>query len=224
MQNLCIVQARMSSTRFPGKVLAPFAGSSVIDTLLSRLDKSSAINKVVVATSIDPTDDLLTMHLKGLPIYRGNLQDVRSRFVFLARKFAPTNIIRITGDCPLVCPDLIDQMLKLHEAENSDYTANCNFNAYPKGFDIEIIKSEVLLRASFLTEDSYDKEHVTPWMYSSGTLNVTNLQFLNGEHKSSLNFSVDTKEDLKFLNDLEQKYNVSQLSFKEIWDRVQLEL
>ena len=218
------MQARISSTRFPGKVLAPLGESNVIDTLLSRLAKSSVINEVIVSTSSDPTDDILAAHLKSVPIYRGNLLDVRSRFVFLASKYSPKNIIRITGDCPLVCSELIDQMLILHEAENSDYTANCNYNAYPKGFDIEIIKSEVLLRDAFLTEKSYDKEHVTPWMYTSGQLKVTNLQFLNQKNILSRNFSVDTKEDLKFLNYLEQKYNVTQLSFKEIRDKVQLDL
>lgn len=224
MQNLCIVQARMSSSRFPGKVLAPLGESIVIDTLLSRLAKSSLINDVVMAISIDPKDDILATHLKTVPIFRGDLQDVRSRFVSLATKYSPKNIIRITGDCPLVCADLIDQMLRIHEAENSDYTANCNFNAYPKGFDVEIMKSEVLLRDAFLTEDAYDKEHVTPWMYSNGQLKVTNLQFLNERKIVNRNFSVDTHEDLEFLNLLEQKYKVSTLSFKEIWDKVQIDL
>lgn len=221
MQNLCIVQARMSSTRFPGKVLAPLGESTVIDTLLQRLLKSSNLDEVVLATSNDSTDDVLASHVKAVPVFRGSLEDVRSRYIFLAGKYSPKNVIRITGDCPLVCVDLVDQMLKIHELENSEYTSNCNLNPYPKGFDIEIMKSEVLFRNAFLTEDNYEKEHVTPWMYHSKRLKTSNFEFLDNVNNSVRNFSVDTKGDLEFLNQLEKKFKVSELSFIEIWHNAQ---
>ena len=224
MRNLCIVQARMSSTRFPGKVLAPFGESTVIKVLLSRLSKSKSLDEIIVATSLDPSDDVLADYIRDQRIFRGDLLDVRSRFIELGKKYAPQNIVRVTADCPLVCHELVDNMMAVHEAEQSDYTANCNLSPYPKGFDIEIFRTEVLLRTDFLTEDVYDKEHVTPWMYSSGELSVTNLQFRQNKRLKNLNFSVDTQKDLYFLNQLENKHSVSKHTFKEIWRRIEPEI
>jgi len=224
MHNLCIVQARMSSTRFPGKVLAPLGESTVIQVLLSRLAMSKSLDDITVATSLDPSDDVLVDYIRDQRIFRGDLLDVRSRFIELGKKYAPQNIVRITADCPLVCQELVDEMMIIHEAERSDYTANCNLNPYPKGFDIEIFRTEVLLRTDFLTENSYDKEHVTPWMYSSGKLRVTNLQFPQHNKSKNLNFSVDTKKDLYFLNQLENKHSVSKHTFKEIWRQMEPEI
>ncbi|MDO8646045.1 MAG: hypothetical protein Q7R42_05635 [Candidatus Planktophila sp.] len=224
MRNLCIVQARMSSTRFPGKVLAPLGDSTVIKVLLSRLAMSKSLDEITIATSLDPSDDVLVEYIRDHKIFRGDLLDVRSRFIELGKKYTPQNIVRITADCPLVCPELVDEMMIVHEAERSDYTANCNLNSYPKGFDIEIFRTEVLLRTDFLTENTYDKEHVTPWMYSSGELRVTNLQFAQYNRSKNLNFSVDTQEDLYFLSQLENKHSVSKYTFKEIWKRIELEI
>lgn len=224
MRNLCIVQARMSSTRFPGKVLAPLGKSTVIQVLLSRLSMSECLDQITIATSLDPSDDVLVNHIQDQNIFRGDLLDVRSRFIELAKKYTPQNIVRITADCPLVCHELVDELMMIHETERSDYTANCNINSYPKGFDIEIFRTDVLLRTDFLTDDSYDKEHVTPWMYSSGKLKVTNHQFSHDGILKNLNFSVDTQKDLLFLNHLEMKQSVSKHTFKEIWKQIKPEI
>jgi spore coat polysaccharide biosynthesis protein SpsF (cytidylyltransferase family) len=221
MRNLCIVQARMSSSRFPGKVLAPLGESTVLNVLLSRLSKSKAVDKVIIATSTDTSDDVLENIFWDQTVYRGKLLDVRSRFVELANKFDAENIVRITADCPLVCYELIDQMMIVHDAKGSDYTANCNVNPYPKGFDIEIFKSEILLRSDFLTEDTYDKEHVTPWMYSKGGLKVTDFNFSQNGFSKNLNFSVDTPNDLYFLNELEDQHRILNRTFSEIWKLIE---
>jgi spore coat polysaccharide biosynthesis protein SpsF (cytidylyltransferase family) len=214
----------MSSTRFPGKVIAPLGESTVMKVLLSRLSMSKSIQEIIVATSLDPSDDALVDHIRDQKIFRGDLLDVRSRFIELGKKYAPQNIVRITGDCPLVCHELVDEMMIVHETERSDYTANCNLNPYPKGFDIEIFRTDILLRTDFLTDNLYDKEHVTPWMYSSGKLRVTNLEFLQHNKSKSLNFSVDTQKDLYFLNQLEIEKSLSKHTFKEIWRRIQTEI
>jgi spore coat polysaccharide biosynthesis protein SpsF (cytidylyltransferase family) len=220
MDNLCVVQARMSSSRFPGKVLAPFADSTVIEVLLGRVARSKSLSRVVVATSEDSSDDVLSDLIGDDFIFRGNLLDVRSRFIELAKIFDPQNIVRITGDCPLVCFELIDQMMSVHISTNADYTANSNVNRYPKGFDVEIFKSEVLFRTDFQTNDLYQKEHVTPWMYTSGLLNVTNIEFFDEEKTKDLNFSVDTPSDLDFLQSLEVEHSISKHPFQEIWRRI----
>jgi spore coat polysaccharide biosynthesis protein SpsF (cytidylyltransferase family) len=223
MRNLCVVQARMSSNRFPGKVLAPLGDSTVLRVLLSRLSKSKFLDKVVVATSLEPSDDILVEHIPEHEILRGDLLDVRSRFIELGRRHAPQNIIRITADCPLVCHDLVDSIIEIHESTGSDYTANCNVEPYPKGFDIEIFKSQVLQRSDFLTQDIYHKEHVTPWMYLNGELNVTNVLFSDYQKASGMNYSVDSPSDLLFLNELESLHRVTNLTFNEIWNKVRAE-
>jgi spore coat polysaccharide biosynthesis protein SpsF (cytidylyltransferase family) len=222
MRNLCVVQARMSSNRFPGKVLAPFGDSTVLRVLLSRLSKSKLLDKVVVATSLKPSDDILVRHLPEHEIFRGDLLDVRSRFIELGKRHTPQNIIRITADCPLVCHDLVDSIIEIHESTGSDYTANCNVEPYPKGFDIEIFKSQVLQRSDFLTQDIYHKEHVTPWMYLNSKLHVTNMLFSDYQKARGMNYSVDSPSDLLFLNELESLHRVTNLTFNEIWKKVNL--
>jgi spore coat polysaccharide biosynthesis protein SpsF (cytidylyltransferase family) len=212
----------MSSNRFPGKVMAPLGDSTVIRVLLSRLSKSKLIDKIVVATSLEPSDDVLVKHIPQHEILRGDLLDVRSRFIELGRRYAPQNIIRITADCPLVCNELVDSIIEIHQSGGSDYTANCNMEPYPKGFDIEIFKSEVLQRSDFLTQNIYHKEHVTPWMYLNGALNVTNVLFPDYQKAKGMNFSVDSPSDLLFLNELEDLYAVTKLTFSEIWDKVKV--
>jgi spore coat polysaccharide biosynthesis protein SpsF (cytidylyltransferase family) len=217
MRNLCVVQARMSSKRFPGKVLAPFGDSTVLRVLLSRLNQSNLIDKVVVATSTEPSDDVLVEHIPNQEVLRGDLLNVRSRYIELERKYRPKNIIRITADCPLVCFELVDKMIDFHEVKGSEYTANCNLDPYPKGFDIEVFNAEILTRPEFLTQDSYQIEHVTPWMYQNHGLKVTNLLFSQHERTKDLNFSVDTPGDLHFLNEIEAKHSVAKLTFNQIW-------
>lgn len=213
----------MSSNRFPGKVMAPLGDSTVLRVLLSRLSKSKLIDKIVVATSLEPSDDILVRHIPEYEILRGDLLDVRSRFIELGRRHVPQNIIRITADCPLVCHELVDSLIEIHESGGSDYTANCNVEPYPKGFDIEIFKSEVLQRRDFLTQNIYHKEHVTPWMYLNGELNTTNVLFSDYQKATGMNFSVDSPSDLLFLNELESLYAVTNLTFSEIWNKVKVE-
>jgi spore coat polysaccharide biosynthesis protein SpsF (cytidylyltransferase family) len=210
----------MSSSSFPGNVLDPFAGLTVIESILQRLEASKFIDCTIVATSKDETDDKLTEILEGHLVYRGDLDDVRSRFIELSMIYEPELIVRITADCPLTCGSLVDQVIKFHLESGAEYTANCNVDPYPKGFDVEVFNAEVLTRESFLTDSLYEKEHVTPWMYQEDNLNVQNFRFIQSSSSRSVNFSVDTLEDLIFLTLLEEKFSVSKFSFEEIWARV----
>ncbi len=210
----------MSSSRFPGKVLEPFAGLTVIETLLLRLKCSKLIDFTIVATSKDRTDDKLAEILEGHLVYRGDLHDVRSRFIELSVIHEPELIVRITADCPLTCGLLVDQVINAHLKSGAEYTANCNVQPYPKGFDVEVFNAEILTRESFLTDSLYEKEHVTPWMYREGNLNVQNFRFIQSSSSGAVNFSVDTVEDLNFLKLLEEKFSLSKFSFEEIWAHI----
>ena len=217
MKNLCIVQARMSSSRFPGKVMVPLEGIPLIDILIDRLSNSKSLDHIVIATSSDPSDDILVNHLKNQDVFRGSLLDVRSRFIEIAKQHNPKNIIRITADCPLACPQLIDDLMALHINTDSDYSANCNINPFPKGFDVEIFKAKILKFTNYLNRKKYDKEHVTPWMYKNGNLNVSNLEFNKNFNMSKFNFSVDKVSDLRFLEKLAVKMPILQLTFRQIY-------
>jgi spore coat polysaccharide biosynthesis protein SpsF (cytidylyltransferase family) len=223
MKNLCIVQARMSSSRFPGKVMALLEGIPLIDILIDRLSSSKSLDHIVIATSNEPSDDILVDHLKNQDVFRGSLLDVRSRFIEIAKQHNPKNIVRITADCPLACPQLIDDLIALHMNTDSDYSANCNVDPFPKGFDVEIFKAKILKFTKYLNRRKYDKEHVTPWMYKYGNLNVSNLEFNKKSNMSNFNFSVDEISDLRFLEELAVKIPILQLTFRQIYDEFEEE-
>jgi spore coat polysaccharide biosynthesis protein SpsF (cytidylyltransferase family) len=203
--------------------MVPLEGVPLIDILINRLSSSKSLDHIVIATSSDPSDDTLVNHLKNQDVFRGSLLDVRSRFVEIAEQHSPKNIIRITADCPLACPQLIDDLIALHINTDSDYSANCNINPFPKGFDAEIFKAKILKFTKYLNRRKYDKEHVTPWMYKYGNLNVSNLEFNKKSNMSNFNFSVDEISDLHFLEKLAVKMPIPQLTFRQIYDEFERE-
>ena len=163
---LCIVQARCGSSRFPDKVLEPISGIPAIVFLLERLNKSLLIDHIVVATTTDAVDDKLVKILdqKNIAFFRGSTENVVARFTECSNNFPDYEIIvRITGDCPLIDPVLIDEMLlKFKSLNNLDYFSTDQ--TFPDGVDVEIFLAECLNQAnlSFLT--NFEQEHVTPWI------------------------------------------------------------
>lgn len=135
----------MSSQRFPGKVIAPICGSTVLELTIERVSKSVLLDDFIVATSVEPSDDILVDYIPSEKIYRGSLANVRSRFVEIAEMFKPRNVIRITADCPLICYDLIDDAIRKHDKTGADYTANCNIMSYPKGLTLKSLEQNYFL-------------------------------------------------------------------------------
>ena len=144
--NLAVLQARMSSNRLPGKVLMEVNGKPMIYWQIQRILQSKEISKLVVATSDHPTDDVLVKYLESInfEFVRGSLDDVLARFIKVENIYSPDSIIRLTGDCPLVMPELIDSMLKKFYEVNVQYLSNIIELTYPDGLDIEIIKAGTL--------------------------------------------------------------------------------
>lgn len=217
LKNLCVVQARMSSSRLPGKVLLPAGSISLLELLLDRLSKSVLVDEVILATSTDHTDDVFEEMNLGVKIFRGDLRDVRSRFIRIAETYEPQNIVRITADCPLTCWDLLDQILDRHQKSGVQYTSNSHQYGHPKGFDIEVFQGKLLLQSDFLTKEDYDKEHVTPWMFKSGKLEVDFVEFVSSNQARQYNFSIDTISDYEFFCRLNRDYPVQQKRFIDIW-------
>ena len=199
MKIVAIVQARMGSSRLPGKVMKSVAGLPMIEVLLKRLSKSELIDKIVVATSIDVANLPLVKHVSslGYACFQGSEQDVLERYVMAAEKSGADIIVRITGDCPLVDPELVDSVIEQFNSTNVDYVSNSISPMYPDGLDIEVFRYDSLLKAAKLTHESFDREHVTPFLRTSGRF--TTLSFSNSEDLSSWRWTVDEAADLKVI-------------------------
>tara|TARA_B100000579_G_scaffold139925_1_gene113724 strand:- start:2778 stop:4868 length:2091 start_codon:yes stop_codon:yes gene_type:complete len=168
MKTLAIIQARTTSSRLPGKVLMPVLGQPMILMQLERVRKSKSIDKIVLATSDHPSDNYLAKLVSsaGYDVFRGDLNDVLKRFKDCLTKFPADNIVRLTGDCPLSDPILIDEIVNSFYFYDIDYLANCldeeNLSV-PDGFDIEVFRAELIYQANSKATLLSEREHVTPW-------------------------------------------------------------
>ena len=196
MNIVAIVQARLGSTRLPNKVLAPIGDIPLIEFLLSRLSKSERVSKIVLATSTNQINDQLAEVVQnlGYQVVRGSENDVLQRYVDAAHATKADVVIRITGDCPFVDPQLLDEMLEDFFASNVDYMSNTSPPTYPDGIDIEIFKASALFRSSEIASSSFEREHVTPCLRTNALFSHKNKAA--GVDSSHLRLTVDEQRDL----------------------------
>lgn len=192
----------MSSTRLPGKVLADLAGAPMILRQIERLRHATRLNRIVVATSDQVSDDPLAVCLiaAGVPVFRGSLDDVLDRFMGAIEAFGPVRtVVRLTADCPLADPAVIDATLALHQRSGADYTSNTpTRRSYPKGLDVEVFESVALRVAAAETADPYDHEHVTPFLYRNpDRFKVEGLE--QAPDEGDVRWTVDRPDDLEFV-------------------------
>jgi spore coat polysaccharide biosynthesis protein SpsF len=184
-------------------VLAPVLEEPMILRQLERLRRCEEIDRLVVATSTDSTDDELAAILENshVAVRRGPLDDVASRFDAVVREFSPTTIVRLTADCPLADPSVIDRVIREHVASGADYTSNTLERTFPQGLDVECVRAEAFTRFMALEHDESEREHVTLGIYrrpDQFTLNsVTQDSDL-----SKLRWTVDFPDDLAFVRDI----------------------
>ncbi len=199
---VAIVQARYSSTRLKGKIFKEISGKPMLWHVINRLSYSKLTDKIVVATTLDKEDDGTEEFCRANNIlyYRGSVEDVLSRFYETARVFNAGTIIRITSDCPLIDPVIIDKMLTEFKREEVlfDYMSNVVQRTFPRGLDTEIISFHALEKAYSEAGTNSDREHVTPYIYSNPEL------FKIKSYTSSIDYSfhrwtVDTEEDFKLI-------------------------
>ena len=196
---LAILQARMSSTRLPGKVMMEINGHPMIYWQIHRILSSRTVDELVVATSSDASDDELASFLKenSINVHRGSLDNVLSRFIEVSRHYPHDALIRLTGDCPLVMPELIDRMvLQFHELD-IDYLSNTLEPTFPDGLDIEILKEGVLDKLALLKLNQKELEHVTYGVYTRPKL-FKSANFRNTTDCSAQRWTVDYQPDLDF--------------------------
>ncbi len=202
MDTIAIVQARMGSTRYPGKVLKKVCNYPIIQILFERLKKSKKINKIILATTTNKEDDLLEKLINkiGFDVFRGSEKDVLSRYYQVAKMYNAKNIVRITGDCPFVDSIIVDEVINLFYKNNSDYCSNVNPPTFPDGLDVEIFNIDVLEKAYLNAINPKHREHVTTYMIQDKSLQKSNL--CSSIDHSEKRWTLDYKEDFEIINNV----------------------
>jgi glutamate-1-semialdehyde 2,1-aminomutase len=199
---VAIVQARMGSTRLPNKVMKPIMGVPIIELLLVRLAKSRQIDQIVLATSTDERNTTMVKHVQklGFVCVSGSESDVLERYVVAARQAQADVVVRITGDCPLIDPELVDKAIAHFKTEGVDYLSNVAPASYPDGLDIEVFTIEALERAGRESQDPFDHEHVTPYLRKHDFFRTSVMQHI--EDLSDLRWTVDEPADFEVVSNV----------------------
>jgi Spore coat polysaccharide biosynthesis protein F, CMP-KDO synthetase homolog len=192
-----IVQARLGSSRLPGKVLAEVAGKPLLEYLLERLERAESLHSVVVATSDDPSDDAIAAFcaVHDVDCHRGPLDDVAQRTLDAVDKRGLDAFVRISADSPLLDPKLVDRAVALLGADEADLATNIFPRTFPHGQSVEAFDSDAFRRGAAAMVDAHDREHVTPYFYRHAD-EFRISSFTQEPDLSSLQLAVDTPDDL----------------------------
>jgi spore coat polysaccharide biosynthesis protein SpsF len=198
-----VTQARMTSTRLPGKVAIDVLGKTLLEHHLERLQRSKRKTLVVVATTTNHADDVIARicEITGTSIFRGSEHDVLERYYFAAAKFDADIVVRVTSDCPLIDPAVIDLTIEafLSARPTKDYVSNCRLKqTYPRGLDTEVFSFAALKEAHEQATQAFEREHVTPFLWQ----HPERFALANVDHEvdySAHRWTVDTPEDLRLV-------------------------
>lgn len=196
-----IVQARISSTRLPGKVLEQVGGRTVLDHVLSRCAAIPGVDVVCCAIPEGPAQESVAREAMkcGAVVFAGSETDVLNRYHKAAESLGATTVIRVTSDCPLIDPAVCGDVLRLCKESAADYACNNMPPSWPHGLDCEVVTASALARADANATAAYDREHVTPWLRKSGDVSKVNLPCpVSG--LAELRWTLDYPEDLAFFH------------------------
>jgi spore coat polysaccharide biosynthesis protein SpsF len=163
MKIIATIEARMTSSRLPGKVLLEAADKPMLEHLVNRLQAVSSLDGIVLATTINKNDDVLEefSNRMGIGCYRGSENDVMNRVIGAADSVGADVVVEITGDCPIIDPQIVEQTIRIFNANQADYVSNGHVRSYPDGMDTQVLRLETLKRSATMTDDTLDHEHVT---------------------------------------------------------------
>ncbi len=205
MKTVAIIQARMGSTRLPGKVMKMLQDKTVLSHVITRVKACPRLDEVVVATTDLAADDVIVeeSEMYGVPCFRGSEQDVLSRYYHAAREQHADVIVRVTSDCPLFDPEVLTAMLddffaRQRKGEALDYLSNTLKRSYPRGLDAEIMTFAALKRAYKEATKPFEREHVTPYIYLHPEIFYL-ASFKQEEDLSFYRWTLDSEEDFKFI-------------------------
>ena len=208
MHTVCIIQARMGSSRLPGKVMKPMAGKPALWHVLDRVGRCRLINDIVIATTTEPADQQIVDYCKDQSwnVTRGSESDVLERYHQTAIAYAADIVIRITSDCPLIDPEILTRLIREFAAADVDYmSTNYPSRTFPVGCDCEIMTMEALDRAHKEATTPYDREHVTPYLYTNSDLfRVAGIA--DDRDRSNARLTLDTQQDYDLLAAIYERF------------------
>ena len=200
MKIAALIQARLGSTRLPGKVLKDIGGRTMLARVVRRAQRAAGIDEVVVVTTTQPADSAVAEESArlGVSCFRGNELDVLDRYYQAAKQFKADAVVRITSDCPLIDPGVVGSVVSIFHNEAADYASNVIERSYPRGLDTEVVSIDALTRAWREAQQPYQREHVTPYFYENPVL--FRLASVKGDvDYSRYRWTVDAPEDLEFV-------------------------
>ncbi|MCE3046664.1 glycosyltransferase family protein [Helicobacter kayseriensis] len=214
---LAILQARMSSSRLPGKVAMDANGQPMLAYEISRILQSQKIDQLVIATSTNPEDDMIEEIAKQCHIecFRGSLNNVLDRYYQCAKKYNATHIVRLTGDCPIIDANIIDAVIHLHLQSQADYTSNGVKRTFPDGMDTEIMTFATLQNAFLNAKTQEELEHVTYYIYTHPE-NFRIKHYCNDIDYSHIRWTLDYPKDYLLLKDIIQSQPNNTFSWKDL--------
>jgi len=222
MKIIGIIQARASSTRLPGKIFLPLQGVPAIQFLIRRVLNAKNLASLYIATTTNPGDDPLVevTREEKIKLYRGSEEDVFSRYLAIAKQENADYIVRLTGDCPLHDPALIDEMIEFAiKNPQFDYVSNTIEPTYPDGLDIEVVKGSLLASLENEKLSALDREHVTSYIWRElvPAKKVNAFNFKNPDADlSSLRWTVDEKEDYQLLKMITDRFETNSFTWKDV--------
>jgi spore coat polysaccharide biosynthesis protein SpsF len=218
MKVAAIVQARMGSSRLPGKVLLDLGGETVLARVINRLRRAKLLDDIVIATTQAAADDAIVRECDRLSVstFRGSEGDVLDRYYQAAKVREPEIIVRITSDCPLIDPILVDSTITVFIDERADYASNTIVPTYPRGLDTEVFSRNALGRAWSGAHRPYEREHVTPYLYQHPELFRIASTHAPIDY-SHFRWTLDTPEDLQLIRRIYSRFS-NQDSFG--WEEV----
>ena len=200
MKVVTIIQARMGSTRLPGKVLLDLDGRTVLARVVERVRRSTTASEVVVATTVGADDDRILEECErlGVAAFRGSEHDVLDRYYQAAGSVHGDVVVRICSDCPLIDPEIIDQTVDEFLKSSADYASNALDRTYPRGLDVEVLTYQALERCRREARMFYQRSHVTPYIYENPRL-FRILRVTGDAEHSFHRWTLDTQEDYQFM-------------------------
>jgi len=218
------LQARSSSSRLPGKVLKPILGEPMLIRQIERINRCKKLSRLIVATSNEESDDFLSKELeeREIKIFRGELDDVLDRFYQAAKLYKPAHVVRLTGDCPLADPKIIDLVISEHVKNNVDYTSNISPPTYPDGLDVEIMRFSVLENVWQHATEQSDREHVTLYIRNHPE-KYSQYNVVSDKDYSKLRWTVDEDSDYIYIKKIYEALSQSnpQFGFEEILEYIE---
>ena len=208
----------MGSTRLPGKVLMEIGGRTALARVVRRLSRAAFVNEVVVATSNLPADDAIVGECErlGTRCFRGSEADVLDRYYWAAKNFDADAVVRITSDCPLIDPQLVDETIRVFETQEADYASNVIPRTYPRGLDTEVFTAEALAWAWLEAREPHQREHVTPYLYEHPEI-FRMASAVADEDFSQHRWTLDTPEDLDLIRAIYSRFdNRDDFSWREV--------